>query len=112
MFHKDRVHPARLDRGPGEFDPAAEVLDERILGPLVAVVEDREPQHTGVVDDRDGLPGPRAAHRAGPVVRAAVKASQRWVYSDYRVVDFAARRNAAESTAQLAAEIVLRTSTW
>ncbi len=47
-----------------------------------------------------------------PATRAAAKASQRWVYSDYRLVDFAARRNAAESTAQLAAEIVLRTSTW
>ena len=49
---------------------------------------------------------------SGPVTRVMAKASQRWVYSDYRLVDFASRRNAAESTAQLAAEIVLRTSTW
>jgi len=28
------------------------------------------------------------------------------------LVEFTGRRNAAESTAQLAAEIVLRTSTW
>jgi hypothetical protein len=34
------------------------------------------------------------------------------VYSEYRTVDLLARRNAHESTAQLAAEIVLRTSTW
>ncbi len=46
-------------------------------------------------------------------LRAAAKASQRKVYSDFRLVDFVAgRRNAADSTAQLAAEIVLRTSTW
>lgn len=44
--------------------------------------------------------------------RAVAKASQRRVYSDFRLVEFAGRRNAAESTAQLAAEVVLRTSTW
>ena len=38
-------------------------------------------------------------------------ASQRYVYAEYRVVDLG-RRNVQESTAQLAAEIVLRTSTW
>ena len=31
---------------------------------------------------------------------------------EYRIVDLLGRRNAADSTAQLAAEIVLRTSTW
>lgn len=44
--------------------------------------------------------------------RAVAKASQRFVYGDFRLVDLLGRRNAAESTAQLAAEIVLRTSTW
>lgn len=44
--------------------------------------------------------------------RAATVASQRFVYGDFRVVDLLGRRNAAESTAQLAGEIVLRTSTW
>lgn len=39
-------------------------------------------------------------------------ASQRFVYGDFRVVDLLGRRNAQESTAQLAAEIVLRSSTW
>ena len=47
-----------------------------------------------------------------PAARGVAKASQRYVYSDYRLVEFAARRNAAVGTAQLAAEIVLRTSSW
>jgi pimeloyl-ACP methyl ester carboxylesterase len=44
--------------------------------------------------------------------RAVANASQRFVYGDYRVVELLGRRNAAEATAQLAAEIVMRTSTW
>ncbi|GBG35659.1 alpha/beta hydrolase [Mycobacterium montefiorense] len=44
--------------------------------------------------------------------RAVARNSQRFVYADYRTVDLLGRRNAQESTAQLAAEIVLRTSTW
>ena len=44
--------------------------------------------------------------------RAVAKASQRFVYGEYRMVDLLGRRNAQESTAQLAAEIVMRTSTW
>jgi hypothetical protein len=47
-----------------------------------------------------------------PAARAVAKASQRYVYGDFRLVDLLGRRNAADSTAQLAAEIVLRTSTW
>ncbi|BBZ17311.1 alpha/beta fold hydrolase [Mycolicibacterium gadium] len=47
-----------------------------------------------------------------PAARAVAKASQRYVYGDYRMVDLLGRRNAQESTAQLAAEIVMRTSTW
>jgi hypothetical protein len=47
-----------------------------------------------------------------PASRAVVKAGQRFVYSDYRLVDYTGRRNAAVAVAQLAAEIVLRTSTW
>src|ERR1700751_4339234 len=45
-----------------------------------------------------------------PAARAVAKASQRYVYGDFRLVDLLGRRNAQESTAQLAAEIVLRTS--
>ena len=44
--------------------------------------------------------------------RAIAQASQRYVYGDLRIVDMLGRRNAAESTAQLAGEVVLRTSTW
>jgi pimeloyl-ACP methyl ester carboxylesterase len=40
------------------------------------------------------------------------KASQRYVYGEFRLVELLGRRNAGESTAQLAAEIVMRTSTW
>jgi pimeloyl-ACP methyl ester carboxylesterase len=47
-----------------------------------------------------------------PAARAVAHASQRFVYGDYRVVDLVGRRQAKESTAQLAAEIVLRVSTW
>ncbi|MEJ6536720.1 MAG: alpha/beta hydrolase [Mycobacterium sp.] len=47
-----------------------------------------------------------------PAARAMAKASQRFIYGDYRLVEFASRRSAAESTAQLAAEIVLRSSTY
>jgi hypothetical protein len=49
---------------------------------------------------------------SSPAVRAVAQDSQRLVYGDYRVVDLPGRRNAHESTAQLATEIVLRTSAW
>ncbi len=44
--------------------------------------------------------------------RAVAQASQRYVLADFRLVELQSRRNATESTAQLAAEIVLRASTW
>lgn len=47
-----------------------------------------------------------------PAAQAVARASQRFVYGEYRVVELLGRRNVAQSTAQLAAEIVLRTSTW
>ena len=40
------------------------------------------------------------------------KASQRYVYGEFRLVELLGRRNAQDATAQVAAEIVLRTSTW
>lgn len=49
---------------------------------------------------------------SNPAARAVAKATQRFVYGEYRVVELLGRRNAADSTAQLAAEIVMRTSTW
>lgn len=47
-----------------------------------------------------------------PAARTMARASQRFVFSDFRLVEYAGRRNAEIATAQLAAEIVLRTSTW
>ena len=43
--------------------------------------------------------------------RTVARDSQRFVHADYRVVGLG-RRNVQESTAHLAAEIVLRASTW
>lgn len=45
-------------------------------------------------------------------VREAARNSQQLVYAEYRVVELLGRRNAQESTAQLATEIVLCTSGW
>ncbi|MBU3686577.1 MAG: alpha/beta hydrolase [Mycobacterium sp.] len=68
----------------------------------------------GVIRDPDCPPVEidTTALVSGAATRAVVKASQRFVHSDFRLVEFSGRRNAAESTAQLAAEIVLRTSSW
>jgi pimeloyl-ACP methyl ester carboxylesterase len=49
---------------------------------------------------------------SSPAGLAMARDSQRFVYADYRTVELLGRRNAQESTAQLAAEIVLRSSTW
>jgi len=48
---------------------------------------------------------------SSPAARAVARDSQRFVYADYRTVDLG-RRTAQESTAQLTAEIVMRTSSW
>lgn len=48
---------------------------------------------------------------SSPADRAVARASQQFVYAEYRAVHLG-RRTVQESTAQLAAEIVLRTSTW
>jgi pimeloyl-ACP methyl ester carboxylesterase len=49
---------------------------------------------------------------SSPAARLVAQASQRFVFGDFRLVELLGRRNAQESTAQLAGEIVLRTSTW
>lgn len=49
---------------------------------------------------------------SSPAARAVATASQRYVFGDYRVVDLLGRRTSTETVAQLAGEIVLRTSTW
>ena len=74
----------------------------------------RVPDPNGVVRDPDCPPVEinTTALFTSPPARAVARNSQRFVHSDYRLVEFTARRNAAMATAQLAAEIVLRTSTW
>ena len=69
---------------------------------------------TGVVRDHTCPPVEMntTALVSSPAARAVAKASQRYVYGDFRLVEMLGRRNAQESTAQLAAEIVLRSSTW
>jgi len=68
----------------------------------------------GVIRDEDCPPVEVATTVlvSSPAARAIAHDSQRFVYADYRMVDLLGRRNAQESTAQLAAEIVLRTSSW
>jgi pimeloyl-ACP methyl ester carboxylesterase len=104
------------DRVGGElaWELAATRLD-RFTG-LVAIDRGhpRVADLTGVI--RDGHCPPveinTTALVSTPAAQAVARASQRFVYGDYRVVELLGRRNAQQSTAQLAAEIVLRTSTW
>lgn len=74
----------------------------------------RAPDLAGVILDRDCPPVEinTTALVSTPAAEAVARASQRFVYGDYRVVEMLGRRNAQDSIAQLAAEIVLRTSTW
>ena len=96
------------------WDLAASRLD-RFTG-LVVIDRGhpRVPDRAGVVRDSDCPPVEMntTALVSSPVARAAARASQRYVYGDFRLVEMLSRRNAHEATAQLAAEIVLRTSTW
>ena len=104
------------DRVGGElaWELAATRLD-RFTG--LVVVDRGHPRvadQTGVIRDEDCPPVEinTTALVSTPAARAVAKASQRYVYGDFRLVDLLGRRNAQESTAQLAAEIVMRTSTW
>ena len=74
----------------------------------------RVPDPRGVVRDPECPPVEinTTALVNSPATRAVAKASQRYVYSDFRLVQFNARRDPEEATAQLAAEIVLRSTTW
>ena len=104
------------DRVGGElaWELAATRLD-RFIG--LVVVDRGHPKaadQAGVVRD-DACPPVEmntTALVSSPAARAVARASQRYVYGDYRVVELLGRRSAQESTAQLAAEIVMRTSTW
>ncbi len=104
------------DRVGGElaWELAATRLD-RFTG--LVVVDRGHPRvadHAGVVRDPHCPPVEMntTALVSTPANRAVAKASQRYVYGDFRLVDMLGRRRAEESTAQLAAEIVMRTSTW
>lgn len=74
----------------------------------------RVPDPNGVIRNPDCAPVEvnTTALVTSPASRTMAKAAQRFVYSDYRLVEHTGRRSAEAATAQLAAEIVLRTSTW
>lgn len=74
----------------------------------------RVPDPHGVVRDPECPPVEinTTALVNSPAARAMAKASQSFVYSDFRLVQFSSRRDVEVATAQLAAEIVLRSSTW
>jgi pimeloyl-ACP methyl ester carboxylesterase len=104
------------DRIGGEiaWELAASKLD-RFIG--LVVIDRGHPRvadTTGVVRDEHCPPVEinTTALVSTPAARAVARASQRYVFGDFRLVEMLGRRNAHESTAQLAAEIVLRTSTW
>jgi pimeloyl-ACP methyl ester carboxylesterase len=104
------------DRHGGElaWELAATRLDRFIGLVVIDRGHPRVPDPTGAVRDEHCPPVEMntTALVSTPASRSVAKASQRFVYGDYRLVDLLGRRSAAESTAQLAAEIVMRTSTW
>lgn len=104
------------DRLGGElaWELAATRLD-RFIG--LVVVDRGHPRvadPTGVIRDEEcpAVEMNTTALVSNPAARAVAKASQRYVYGDFRLVEMLGRRSAQDSTAQLAAEIVLRTSSW
>jgi pimeloyl-ACP methyl ester carboxylesterase len=104
------------DRSGAElaWELAATRLD-RFTG--LVVVDRGHPKvadHRGVIRDEDCPPVEMntTALVSSPAALAVAKASQRYVYGDFRLVELLGRRTAQEATAQLAGEIVLRTSTW
>jgi pimeloyl-ACP methyl ester carboxylesterase len=104
------------DRHGGElaWELAATRLDRFIGLVVIDRGHPRVPDPTGAVRDEHCPPVEMntTALVSTPASHSVAKASQRFVYGDYRLVDLLGRRSAAESTAQLAAEIVMRTSTW
>jgi pimeloyl-ACP methyl ester carboxylesterase len=104
------------DRIGGElaWELAATRLDRFIGLVVIDRGHPRVPDQTGVVRDEHCPPVEMntTALVSTPAARAVAKASQRYVYGDFRLVELLGRRNAQDSTAQLAAEIVMRTSTW
>lgn len=104
------------DRVGGElaWELAATRLD-RFIG--LVVVDRGHPRvadQAGVIRDENCPPVEvnTTALVSTPAARSVARASQRYVYGEFRLVELLGRRSAHDSTAQLAAEIVLRTSTW
>lgn len=104
------------DRFGGElaWELAATRLDRFIGLVVIDRGHPRVPDLSGMVRDEHCPPVElnTTALVSSSAARAVAKASQRFVYGEYRIVDLLGRRQAADSTAQLAAEIVMRTSTW
>lgn len=104
------------DRLGGElaWELAATRLDRFIGLVVIDRGHPRVPDLAGVVRDEHCPPVElnTTVLVSTSAARTVARASQRFVYGEYRVVDLLGRRNAADSTAQLAAEIVMRTSTW
>jgi pimeloyl-ACP methyl ester carboxylesterase len=74
----------------------------------------RVPDLNGVIRDEHCPPVEinTTALVSSPAAAAVARASQRFVYGDFRMAELIGRRNAQESSAQLAAEVVMRASTW
>src|ERR1700749_1517958 len=104
------------DRVGGElaWELAATRLD-RFIG--LVVIDRGHPRVadlTGVIRDEHCPPVEMntTALVSTPAARTVAKASHRYVYGDFRLVALLGRRKPQESTAQLPAEIVMRTSPW
>ncbi len=104
------------DRAGGElaWELAATRLDHFTGLVVVDRGHPRVPDLGGVIRDEQCPPVEinTTALVSSSANAAVVGASQRFVYGDFRMVTLAGRRSAQESSAQLAAEIVLRASTW
>ena len=104
------------DRLGGElaWELAATRLDKFVGLVTVDRGHPRVPDTTGAIRDSRCPPVEinTTALVSTPAARAVARASQRYVYGDFRLVEMVGRRGTPDATSQLAAEIVLRTSNW
>ena len=111
----ERQHQAG-DRTGGElaWELAATRLDRFIGLVVIDRGHPRVPDQAGVIRDEHCPPVElnTTALVSTAAARTVAKASQRYVYGEFRLVELLSKRNAGDSTAQVAAEIVMRTSTW
>lgn len=105
--------------GNGDAAEVAWLLAARTFGRFVSlIVADRGhpsiPDATGAVRGADcpAVELPTTVLVGDPAQREAAELSGRKVYSDFRVVEIETDGGTAKAGAQLATEIVLRTSTW